>query len=277
MIRITLFLVVVLASAFSVSLSRAQTAPSDEEARVLAIETVAKATGISKAELTTKRMEGLEDNLFFSQVKIAGRIKKGVYFYKVENGGWQITPDEAIYRGSGSQIWYVAISTMDGEAFGLFGFKDADTAFQQLVAKIPVDVKDAIEAKIFAKFYLEVVYQTRANIVYDELWLKNQAEDHFVGYADSQEPIEKKEQRFRRWWSGFRATKIRSPLAPTARPEGNNRYRVTMKIMQMTVGLPPELWEWSVEIRKDGASCVLDKRIVFPANLKAGQAREPLQ
>ena len=263
------FVGIVLGLVLLTCLAYAEAAPSDEQARALAMETVAKASGISKTDLTTKRMEGLEDNLFFSQEKILGRIRKGAYFYKVEDGGWQITPNEAMHRDP-SRSWYVAVSTTDGETFGLFGFKDANDAFNRLVKKIPVEVKDAVEANIFAKFYVEAVYQTRANVVYDELWLRHQAEDHFVGYADTQEPRAKKEGRFRQWWSGFEAKKV-GPLEPTAKADSNDRYRVVMKVLEMTVGRSPELWEWSFEIQRDGAVGLADKRALFPPAVKSAQ------
>jgi hypothetical protein len=269
------FFGIVLGLALLTCLAYAEAAPSDEQARALAIEIVAKANGISKTELTTKRMEGLEDNLFFSQEKILGRIRKGAYFYKVENGGWQITPNDVTYRAP-SRSWYVAVSTTAGETFGLFGFKDANDAFSRLVGKIPVELKDAVEASIFAKFYVEAVYQARANVVYDELWLRHQAEDHFVGYADSQEPRAKKEARFRKWWSGFEAKKV-GPLEPSAKAEGNDRYRVVMKVLEMTVGRPPELWEWSFEIQKNGAAGLASKRPVFPTSPRSSRYDVPVR
>lgn len=260
-------LVVVLMSAFTVSAVHAQTAPSDEQARALAIEAVTKATGTAKAELNTKRLENVEDNFFSFQRLIKGQIKKAAYFYQVQDGGWHIiSPDEVTYSTHSSYVWYVAISTMDGEAFGLFGFKDPNEGFTRLVRKIPVEVLNPSKAQSFARFYLDVIYQPQF-IIYDELSLKHQAEDHFVGYANSQEPIARKEQRFRRWWNGFKAAKMTGPLAPTAKAEGTNRYRVEMKILQMTIGLPPELWKWSLEIHSDGTSRLVERRLLFPTRV----------
>ncbi|MGB7621535.1 MAG: hypothetical protein WBN92_04215 [Terriglobia bacterium] len=265
--HITMLVVVVLASTFSVSLAHAQTAPSDEQARALAIEAVTKATGTAKAELNTRRLENLEDDFFSFQRLIKGQIKKAAYFYHVQDGGWHIiSPDEVTYSTHSSRVWYVAISTTDGEAFGLFGFKNATEDFTRLVTKLPVEVLNTSKAQSFARFYLDMIYQQQF-IIYDELSLKHHAEDHFVGYANSQEPIAKKEQRFHHWWNEFKATKMTGPLAPTAKAEGNNRYRVEMKILQMTVGLPPELWQWSLEIHSDGASRLVEKRPLFPTKV----------
>lgn len=258
----------ILASSLFGGLGRVDTPPSDERARALAVEAVAKATGISPSELNTRRLENLEDDLFLSQMKIAGRIRKGAYFYEVENGGYLITPDDVTYRPHSWQRWYVAVSTTDGETFGLFRFEDANEGFRLLVTKIPVEIKDAVEARIFARFYLEAVYQRRASIVYDELRLKHNVEEHFLGYYDSRESVAKKEQRFRRWWNGFKATRVAGPLEPTVKAVGNDRYVVMMRILEMTVGRPPELWEWSVEIRRDGVSRLLGKHPLFPASVK---------
>lgn len=266
------FVGIVLGLALMTCLAYAEADPSDERARALAIDAVANATGIPKAELNTKRFEDLEDDLFFSQRKIRGQIKKGAYFYRVENGGNLITPDEVTYRPHSAQSWYVAVSTTNSETFGLYGFEDANEGFHRLVTKIPVDINDVVDAKIFAKFYVEAVYQTRANIVYDEVWLRHQAEDHFVGYADSQEPRGKKEARFRQWWSRFEAKKV-GPLEPSAKAEGNDRYRVVIKVLEMTVGRPPELWEWSLEIQKNGAAALADKRPLFPPAVKSARTQ----
>ncbi len=269
-------MIVLLASVFSGGLA-AQNTPSDEQARALATEAVSKTMGVSKSKLNTKRLEDLEDDLFYFQEKILGRIRKGAYFYRVENGGWQVTPNDVTYTAPSSQAWYVAVSTTDGETFGLFGFKDGDAAFQRLMTKVPVEIKDAVEANIFSKFYLKTVYGNAGNVVYDELRLRHNVEEHFVGYADSQEPVTKKELRFRQWWNGFKATKMTGPLAPMAKAEGNNRFRVEVKILQMTVGRPPELWGWSLEIQKDGAARLADKRPIFPTSPRSSRYDVPVR
>jgi hypothetical protein len=258
------------ASMLFANLGRAETAPNDEQARALAIEAVARATGTSKPDLNTKRLEDMEDDLFSAQIKVRGKIKKGAYFFRVENGGYQITPDEVTYRPHSAQSWYVAISTVDGEAFGLYGFKDSEAAFQRLISRIPVEVRNTSQAQTFGKFYLEAVYETRASIVYDELRLKHNVEEHFVGYADSQEPIAKKEARFRQWWNGFEAKKV-GPLEPSAKAEGNDRYRLVMRVLEMTVGRPPDLWEWTFEIRGDGATKLASKRLIFPTSPRSSK------
>lgn len=252
-------------------ITRGETPPNDEQARAIAIDVVANATGISRVELNTRRLEDLEDDLFFSQRKIRGQIKKGAYFYRVENGGYQITPDEVTFRPRSARSWYIAVSTTDGEAFGLYGFKDANDGFQTLIARIPVEILNSSQAEIFAKFYLEAVYQTRASIVYDELRLKHNVEEHFLGYYDSQEPVAKKEQRFRRWWNGFKATRVAGPLEPTAKGAGDGRYLVEMKILEMTIGRPPELWGWSIEIYSNGTSHLLRKQPLFPTTAESGK------
>lgn len=261
-------ILLLLASVLSIA-TTAQTALSDEQARALTIDHVAKTTSISKGELNTRRLEEVEDDLFSFQTKISGQIRKGAYFYRVEDGGWHISsPTEATYSSHSLHVWYVAISTAaDHEAFGLLGFKDADTTFQHLVSRIPMQVRNASEATHFARFYLKTVYGRADNIVYDELSLRHHVEEHFIGYADSQEPVARKEQRFRNWWNGYKAKSIGS-LQPSANAEGTNRYKVVMKILEMTVGLQPELSQWSVEVQSDGATRLLSKQPVFPGSLK---------
>ncbi len=236
---------------------------SDERARALAVETVAKATGISKAELNTKRLEDLEDELFSAQIKVQGQIKRGAYFYRVENGGYQITADRVTYRPPSVQSWYVAVSTTDGETFGLYGFEAADVGFHGLVSRIPIDILNPSQAQTFASFYLEVVFQKRATVIYDELRLRHEVEKHFVGYAGSNEPITRKEQRFREWWNSFRAKGVGS-LEPSTKADDHGRFRVESRILEMTVGRSPELWEWSLEVQEDGVCRVLGKRQLFP-------------
>ena len=125
-------------------------------------------------------------------------------------------------------------------------------------------MRNVAEAENFAKFYLKVVYGDAGNIVYDELRLRHHVEEHFLGYADSQESVEKKEKRFRNWWSDFKARKVGS-LQPETKSEPGSRYEVVMKILEMTVGLKPELWQWSLQIRSDGMTQLLSKELVVPA------------
>jgi hypothetical protein len=243
--------------------------PNDEQARALAIDCVTKVTNISKPELNTKRLEDLEDVFFSFQIKISGRIRKGAYFYKVEEEGWHIiTPSDVTYTSGSSQVWYVGISMSDGEPFQLLGFKNADAGFQRLVSRIPVQVKDVSEAAVFANFYLGTVYGNADRVVYDELRLKHNVEEYFIGYSGSQESTAKNEKRFRDWWHGFDSRKI-GPMQPSTHTEDADGYQVSMLILEKTVGLPPELWKWSVEIQKDGTSHVVSKSLVFPTNLKS--------
>src|SRR5438105_4359691 len=127
-------LIVLLISLF-VSHAGGQNAPNDEQARALAVDAVATIAGVAKTDLNTKRLEELEDDLFSFQTKIFGQIRKGAYFYRVGEGGWHITsPKEVSHVSGSSQVWYVAISTVNGEAFGLLGFKDADANFRRLMS-----------------------------------------------------------------------------------------------------------------------------------------------
>ena len=264
-------LVLLLASAFSAALlAHAQTALTDEQARKLAANTVAKVTNTPADQLNTKRREDLEDVLFSFQRKIAGRIHKAAYFYDVVNGGYQITANEATYS-TPTQRWLVAISADDGTTFGLEGFSDGEAAFDELISKAGVEIHDTTQAQNYTRFYLSAVYGNADNVVYDELRLRHKVQEHFVGYADSQEPPAKKEQRFRTWWTAFKA-KGSGPLAPTAKAEGKNRYRVLLNILSMTVGRPPELWQWSVQVQSDGTTRLLMKQLAFPPSSKRGKS-----
>jgi hypothetical protein len=257
-------LLIALASLFSLfTAANAQSAAvTDEQARKLATDAVAKATMIAANELTTKRREDLEDALFSFQRKIVGYIRKGALFYDVVNGGYQITPDEVTYRKP-TQRWLVAVSTEDGATFGLEGFTDGDAAFGRLMSKAAIEVQNDSQAEAFTTFYLSAVYGSAENVVYDELRLRQKVEEHFVGYADSQEPLARKEQRYRTWWSGFKARKA-GPLAPSAQAEENGRYRVLVRILGMTIGEPPELSEWSVHVQSNGSCEVRSKNSIYP-------------
>ena len=261
---------------FRTTAANAQGVLTDEQGRALAIDQVAKVTTIPKAVLNTKRLEDLEDDLFSFQMKILGQIRKGAYFYRVEDGGWHITsPAEVTYSSHSSHVWYVAISTTDHEVFGLLGFKEPNASFQQLVSKIPVQVRNASEAISFARFFLKAVYGKSDNIVYDELRLRHNVEEHFIGYADSQEPVAIKEQRFRKWWNRFKAKSV-GPLQPSVVVVAANRYEVRMKILEMAVGLAPELWQWSVQVQGNGMARVLAKQPILPTpSKKVGQDSQP--
>ncbi len=214
----------------------------------------------------------LEDALFSFQRKIARRIHKAAWFYDVVNGGYLITPNEATYS-TPTQRWLVAVSTDDGTTSGLEGFSDGEEAFDKLISKAGVEIHNATQAQNFTRFYLSAVYGNTDNVVYEELRLRHKVEEHFVGYADSQEPPAKKEQRFKTWWTAFKA-KSTGRLAPIAKAEGENQYRVLLNIVEMTVGRPPELSQWSVQVRSDGTARLLAKQPVFPASSKRAKSTE---
>lgn len=265
--------VLLLAPVFSLAIAaHAQTELTDEQARKLAADAVAKATSTPGNQLNTKRREDLEDALFSFQRKIAGRIHKIAWFYDVVNGGYQITPNEATYS-TPTRRWLVAVCTDDGTTSGLEGFGDGEAAFDRLISKAGVEIHNATQAQNFTRFYLSAVYGNADNVVYEELRLRHKVEEHFVGYADSQEPSVKKEQRFRTWWTAFKA-KSTGQLAPTTKAEGGNQYRVLLNILDMTVGRPPELSQWSVQVRSDGTARLLAKRPVFPASSKRAESTD---
>jgi hypothetical protein len=256
-------LVSLLASSFFiVTAVHAQNALTDEQARKLAADTVARATGTPANQLNTRRREDVEDALFSFQRKVAGRIHRVANFYDVLNGGYQITADQATYS-TPTQRWLVAVSTDAGATFGLEGFSDAETAFDRLISKSDVEIHNAAQAENFSRFYLGAVYGNSDNIVYDELRLRHKVEEHFVGYADLQEPLAQKERRYRVWWAGLKA---RNPaqLSPSTKSDGDNRYRVSVNILRMTVGRPPELLQWSVQVQSDGSCRVLSKKTIYP-------------
>ncbi len=256
-------LVLLLASVFSVVATvHAQNALTDEQARTLAMDTVAKATSTPTNQLNTKRREDLEDSLFSFQRKIIGHIRRSTNFYDVVNGGFQITADEATFS-TPTQRWLVAVSTDNGATFGLEGFNDAETAFNRLISKSGFDIRNATQAENFTKFYLSAVYGNADNVVYDELRLRHRVEEHFVGYADSQEPLARKEHRYRIWWAGL-AARNAGQLPPSTKYDGDNRYLVSLNILSMTVGRPPELLQWLVHVQGDGTCTVLSKKAIYP-------------
>jgi hypothetical protein len=264
-------LMLVLASAFSVTAVSAQVAPTDEQARERAAETVANATKIATKSLNTKRREDLEDALFSFQRKILGKIRRRAYFYDVVDGGYWVTRNEATYS-TPSRRWLVAVSTDDGTAFGLEGFTDPEATFNKLMLNVGVDLNNASQAETFARFYLGAVFGNQKNIIFDEIRLRHEVEEHFVGYSNTQEPVAHKEQRYRAWWAAFKSTSV-GKLEPCAQAEGNEHYRVTLKILNLTVGHAPELTQWSVKVGIDGTARLLDKHPVFPTKQRPGNPK----
>lgn len=263
----TAMLVLLLASAFSFMVTaHAQSAPTDEQARKLAAEAVAKVTSIPAGQLNTKRREDLEDALFSFQIKVGGHLHKAAYFYTVVDGGYHITPNEVTYSTPTHQ-WLVAVSNSNDATYGLDGFENGETAFDKLISDAGVQVRDATQAENFTRFYLGAVYGNADNVVYDELRLRHKIEEHFVGYADLQEPTSKKEQRFKTWWTAFKAKSL-GRLAPTAKAETGSQYRVTVNVLGMTVGRSPELSQWSLQVQSNGTTRVLGKQLLFPVPSK---------
>ena len=245
----------------------AQNRSTDEQARKLATTVVAMATNIPGSQLNTKRREDLEADLFGFQTKIVGHIQKAAHFYSVVEGGYQFTPNEVTYSPPANQ-WLVAVSATGDRTYGLEGFAKGEESFNELVTDASGKIRIVAEAEIFTRFYLTAVYGNADSVVYEELRLRHKAEEHFVGYSDSQEPIARMEKRFRTWWTAFKAEGP-ARLAPDTKIEPGEQYRVTVNVLEMTVGRPPVLWRWSIEVHGNGATKLLAKQPIFPARGKS--------
>jgi len=243
----------------------AQVTQTDEHARFLAMGAVEKASGIQIDGLNTKRREDIEETLFRFQEKVIGHFEKKVYVYEVTTGGYHISHNELEYSSS-TRAWLVAVSN-DGMTFGLSGFADAGSAFNSLASKIGVNIGNSTQAELFARLYLNVVLDDAGNIVYDDLRLKHQVEEHFVGYADSEEPLAEKEARYQAWWRRFERLNLRQ-IAPATNCNESSVCTAVFNVLSMTIGRPPELWRYSVEVKANGMTRLMEHRQVFPLGSK---------
>ena len=151
--------------------------------------------------------------------------------------------------------------------FGLSGFADAGSAFNSLASKIGVNIGNSTQAELFARLYLNVVLDDAGNIVYDDLRLKHQVEEHFVGYADSEEPLAEKEARYQAWWRRFERLNLRQ-IAPATNCNESSVCTAVFNVLSMTIGRPPELWRYSVEVKANGMTRLMEHRQVFPLGSK---------
>jgi hypothetical protein len=114
----------------------------------------------SKHFLREAHREDLDDALFLPQRKILGKVRKTAWFFEVTETGFEIlSPDEAVLHRStdGARRWLVVLNPISGKLFGLYGFEDAATSFNQLVVDAGVQIKSEEAATGWATLYLQTV------------------------------------------------------------------------------------------------------------------------
>lgn len=153
--------------------------------------------------LRLHRREDLEDDLFGFQIKILGKIARAAYFYEVTDSGFYVvTPNEAIALTSsdGYRKWLIAVSTKTGQTYDLYGFKEAQAAFNRLAQDASLQLSNETVAETYSYFFYTVIEDlAEKRVVFNERYLRHEVEDYYFGYN----PEGKARTLYEKWWRGF--------------------------------------------------------------------------
>lgn len=178
------------------------------QARIIAEETTRRSLDLPESQpLRVHRREDLEDDLFYHQRKVIGKIAKAAYFFEVsETGEFVISPDRvmSVTVSHGESKMLVAVSAKNGQPYRLFGFKNAGAAFNDLAKDAFLLVDSVTSARLFSYFYFSVVKDLGGKLlIFQPRQLRHEVEDYFY----LRYPETKAESLYKAWWRGYSSNK----------------------------------------------------------------------
>lgn len=234
------------------------------QAKVLAEETTRTKLGFDNNKpLRAHRREDLEDNLFGFQIKTVGKIAKAVYFFEMsETGYFVLSPEEAInvISNDGELKWLVAISTITGQSYTLYGFKDAELEFNKLVHATNLLITNRSDAEGFANLYFILVKDLYSNYrIYDLRSLKYKVESSFLSYYSTT----KAKRLYKTWISTFVQNKLDTNLGIMVVKIFDD-YFVSMKYLNKPASKIPQLMLVNLKISHKGICIIKQNEVVYP-------------
>lgn len=223
--------------------------------------------------LRAHRREDLEDDLFRFQIKPQGKIIKAAYFFEVSSEGYFVlSPSEAVYVDSedGHVVQLVAVSTRSGQAYLLFGFKNAAREFNRLVRDAGVRISSTQDAEIYARFCFTVINDpSSSRLIYDQRQLKHRVEDYFFSnYAEK-----KAEDSYNKWWSGFSSAHLKVPF-DTLVAKSALGYETAVAAINGSPNRIPQLDVLTLEISTDGICEMKSARTLYPTKANPDKIRK---
>lgn len=233
------------------------------QAKSLADAAARKQLNLSESKLLrVHRREDLEDDLFYHQRKIRGKIAKAAYFYEItENGEFVISPDEAITvtTQDGVRKWLVAISVKDGQSYALYGFKDKEAAFDNLARDSSLNVDSEIDARLYSYFYFKVVKDLfDKRLVFSSRQLRHEVEDYYSYHY----PEAKAEGLYKSWWKNYSSKKQAVNFGANAQ-KVSDKFAVTMTSLD-GLNKNPQLNLWELRITLEGNVQDVNMKPIYP-------------
>lgn len=219
------------AAALFVAVAPMMAASSDDESALRAKRTV--------SELVARKYSGERKDIYMLNAVHAGELEEALrsirvqarlvpempaYIYRIVEDGVFVIPEKErgpndlplVWSGSsdGRREWIVAVSRESGEAFGLFGFDEAEKGFNALLHSTAIsicvtDPCDGSLAEDLALLYYRSVMDPDANrLVQNQLELKQRVERY--AYSRFAEDIASRATSI--WWRRFSAADLGSRL-----------------------------------------------------------------
>jgi hypothetical protein len=168
---------------------------SEQGARQEAVDLVRSKVGLrSEQFLDVKRDESLEGSFVVS----AGRGIRPLFIFKLNNAGYEVMDDKIVQHSStdADLSYIVAISSVDGSAYRIAGFRDSKAELNKLLAALRIKVSSEDQAEELADLYRTVNPEhnsmTRMSGLLD---LKQAAERQCQAV-----PFDPSERDFEAWW-----------------------------------------------------------------------------
>lgn len=234
------------------------------QAKLLAEETTRTKLGFDNSHpLRAHRREDLEDNLFAFQIKTVGKIAKAAYFFEMsETGYFVLSPEEAIRVTSndGELKWLVAISTITGQSYALYGFKDAESEFNKLVQVADLLITSSSDAENLAGLYFTLVSDLYGNYrVYSLRNLKYEVENCFLAYYSTT----KAKKLYKTWLSGSLHNKLNTKLDIRSVKIFSD-YFVSFKYLNKSISRIPQLMLINLKVNHKGICTIRQSKAVYP-------------
>lgn len=232
---------------------------SDEQARERAKTAVRTSLGLDASTfLNPHRIEDLEESTLSF---IHGQSEKPLYFFEVSEEGVENRSGQVlIHSSNGLVVQYVAIDRSNGEAYRLYGLKDAQSEFNRMAANQHFSVRDEADAELFALLYIQCVFGPGSNaLIYSSHGLKHMVEDYFYGHNNP----EQARRKFEKWWNGFQK-EYRSRKFGIHAMKVAQGFKVNFDQSTLREGASPRVDEYSLEISPLGHCSSRQVKTLYP-------------
>jgi|GEM_PF-5248816 len=249
---------------------------TDEQARRVAIDAIK--TKLKESFVTVHRKEDVEDSYFNEQDYPKTGIVNILYFFEASRDGREIRDGKIslhIVTDGGGPIGTVAVARNTGKVYFLYGFKDNETQFRELIHDFPIRIgKDS--ATYWVETYMELVNGGYNNVlIQSEHGLKSMVESNYCAAYWCSKNRNKAERQAERWWSAFKHSGLIEKLDSSMEKE-QGFFSVTFKRFRPMAWSwfdpifkgDPFVTDWIVRVYPDGRVEEFSERVIFTIDEK---------